>query len=222
MILRKKDVGILIISIIIMLIGIIGCVFCCGGIVIVKNLRLDLTKTSDLATSVKGGLDSAATLAGDLAVALRNGSLTIREVKDSLYNVSDITDDTAKVIHIIAGPVDFNIFGFKPLSEASEYFKKVENSVGYLSENIIDIADGIDVNADDVEEIAVDLENLSIDLRDISSNFENAVIALPDFSFKKVLYAFLSFGGALFLAFILIGAAIILLNRKINIYLVKS
>ena len=219
---NKKGIGILVIAIIIIIIGVIGCVFCVGGIVSVKNLKLDLTETTELTASVKGGLDSATTLVGNLAIALRNSSLTIREAKNSLYNVSDVSDDTAKVIQTIAEAIDFNLFGFQPLSGASEYFESVGYSVQDIGGNINNIADNIDVNADDVDKIAGDLENLSVKLRDISNNFENAVTTLPDFGFKKMLYALLYFGGALSLAFILVGAAIILLNRRINLYLIKS
>ncbi len=219
---NKKGIGILIIAIIIIIIGVIGCVFCVSGIVSVKNFKLDLTETTELVASVKGGLDSTTTLIGNLTVALRNGSSTIREAKNSLYNVSDVSDDTAKVIQTIAKAIDFNLFGFQPLSGASEYFESVGNSVQDLGGNIIDIADNIDVNAEDVEKIAGDLENLSVKLRGISNNFENAVITLPDFGFKKILYALLYFSGVLSLAFILVGVALILLNRRINLYLIKS
>ena len=52
----KKGVGILIIASIVILIGVIGCVFCIGGAAGVSNFKLSLPDTTNLTYSIKGGL----------------------------------------------------------------------------------------------------------------------------------------------------------------------
>ena len=217
----KKDIEILVIASIVILIGVIGCVFCIGGAIGVKNFKLDLPDTTNLTSSIKGGLDTAANLVGNLSVALRSGTKTISEAKDSLYNVEDITKNTANAVEAIADAMDFNIFGFQPLAGASEYFDKIGVSIVDLGKRIISIADNIDVNTADVERIASDMDDLSIKLRDISNNFGTSLFTLPDFGFKRILYSIFTFAGILSFAFVLIGTGMILINRKINLYLTK-
>ncbi len=217
----KKSIAILAIAIAVIIIGAIGCIFCIVGIVSVNNFELNLPDTTELTSAVKGGLDTASTLIGNLSVALKNGSETVSEAKGSLYNVRDIVDNTANAVHSIADSMDFNILGFQPLAGASEYFNKVAASIEELGGKIIDIADNIDVNTGDAEKIAENLEDLSLKLKDISNNFGSSLFMLPDFGFKRILYAVLTLFGALSLTFSLIGAGLILLNRRMDVLLVK-
>ena len=83
------------------------------------------------------------------------------------------------------------------------------------------LSDNIDVNTADVERIASDMDDLSIKLRDISNNFGTSLFTLPDFGFKRILYSIFTFAGILSFAFVLIGTGMILINRKINLYLTK-
>ena len=218
----KKGVGILIIASIVILIGVIGCVFCIGGAAGVSNFKLSLPDTTNLTYSIKGGLDTASNLTGNLSVALRNGTKTIKEAKDSLYNVEDITGNTADAVIALADAMDFNIFGFQPLAGASEYFDKIGDSIIDLGKRIISIADNIDVNTTDVLRIAGDMDDLSLRLKDISDSFGTSLFTLPDFGFKRILYTIITFAGILSIAFILIGTGMILINRKINLYQVKE
>jgi hypothetical protein len=219
---NRKGVVIIIIAAVVILLGVIGCVFSIGGSISVKNFKLDLPETTRLASAIGGGLDTSTTTIENLSAALKNGSKTVREAKDSLYNVRDILNNTATAVKSIADAMDFSIFGFQPLLGASEYFGKVGTSIGELEDKIIDIADNIDVNAADVEKIADNLEDLSLKLKDISSNFNSSIFTLPDFGFKRMLYVMLALVGALSLAFILVGTGLILINKSISLLLVKS
>ena len=218
---NRKGFIIIVIAVILLIIGVTGSAVCMSIIIDIRDFNLDPVNINKVAVSVGSSLDSAASIIEGLSTALRNGSLTVKEVKESLYNVADISGDTTGVIQSIAEAMDFNIFGFQPLSEASEYFESVGENINQLGGNITDIADNMDINADDIVKIADDLESLSSDVREISYNFENAFMTLPDFGIKKILYAFFSFCCLLSFGFILTGISIILVNRKINLYLVS-
>lgn len=212
----KKQVIIYILAIIMFIFGSLGTIACFGGIFAVKSLNLNILNFSSLNTSVQEGASSITVLIKDSSKTIANASTTAREAKETLFTVSDLSRSAAQATYGIAESINFQIGTFKPLEGTVKHFTDIGDNLNSLAINIDNTAGSIDKNADDIDKIAVDLKDISVKLENASKSFNTTTTFLPDFEFKKVLYALLAYCGILHLMFVLIGVSLMIIGKFEN------
>jgi hypothetical protein len=205
-----------ILALIMFIFGVIGFLTCFGGMFVVKKFYLGNLNFTTLNSSVQEGVGSVNVLIKDSSTALANVSTTVREAKDTLLTVSELSESAAGATFEIAKSMDFEILTFKPLEDTIKYFREIGNSLESFSVSIEDTAKTIDKNADDIEKISADMETISLKIDKASESFDATTASLPDFGFKKILYILLAYAGILHLMFVLTGVALMSINKSGN------
>lgn len=218
----RKLALIYILAIIMLVFGILGSAVFFGGMFAVRDFDIANLNFSSINDSVQDGVGSVNVLIKDTSSAMGNVSTTVREVKDTLTNVSILSRSASIATYGIAKSMNFEILTFKPLEGTVKYFNDIGDSLNSLADSIESTAGTIEKNADDIDKIADDMSDISVKIENASGSFSTTADSLPDFGFKKILYAFLAYAGLLHLMFVLIGISLMTISKSSNIAYVQS
>ncbi len=212
----KKQAIVCILAIIMLIFGSLGTIACFGGIFAVKSFNLNILNFSSLNTSVQEGASSITVLIKDSSTTIGNVSTTVREAKETLFTVADLSRSAAQATYGIAESINFQVGTFKPLEGTVKYFTDIGDNLNSLAINIESTAGSIDKNADDIDKTVVDLKDISVKLENASKSFNTTTTSLPDFGFKEILYALLAYCGILHLMFVLVGVSLRIIGKSGN------
>jgi hypothetical protein len=218
----KKQFIVYLLAIIMFIFGCFGIIACFGGIFAVKNFNLNIPNFSSLNNSVQEGASSVNVLINDSSVSIENISTTVRETKDTLFTVANLSRSAAQATYGIAESINFQVGTFRPLEGSVKYFTDIGDNLNSLAINVENTAGSIDKNANDIDKIAVDLKDISIKLENTSKSLSTTAMSVPDFGFKKVLYALIAYCGILHLMFVLIGISLMIIGKSGSISNVKQ
>jgi hypothetical protein len=212
----KKRIIVYLISIILILFGLSGAVLSTVFILRANEFVRNIKQIENINTSVKGGFESITTIAKDTHITTVNIAASIKNAKESLLFASDASKESAEAVYSIADLTDFDVFGFKPLEGASDYFITIGDNLNMLSQKIKDTADSLETNEKDIMKLGEDFKEVSVKLNLISGELDQTVNLILEDNFIKMIKIVLIYMAILHFMFIIIGIALITLARGIS------
>ncbi|MBM3707381.1 MAG: hypothetical protein FJW69_03420 [Actinobacteria bacterium] len=209
----KKRIIVFIISIILILFGLSGTALSTFFITKANEFVGNLKQIESINTSIKGGFESITNIASDTHIATVNIASSIKNARQSLQYAADTSKESASAVYSIADLTGFDIFGFKPLEEAGDYFTTIGDNLNLLSQKIEDTANSLQTNEKDVIKLGEDFKEASLKLNMISSELSQTTTLILEGNFIKMINIILIYMAILHFMFIIIGVALITLTR---------
>jgi predicted PurR-regulated permease PerM len=210
---KARKVFVYVLSLVLIVFGIAGSAFSIVFMQKITQFTGNVKQIETINTSLKSGFESITTITKNTGIATVNMAESIKSARLSLEAASGTASSSADAIYSIAKITDFDILGFKPMSETGQYFNKIGDDLKTLSASILDTAVALQTNEEDIARIGTNFEEMTVQLDVISGEISRTVSIVVQDNILNLINILTIYITVLHAMFILIGLSLMLVAK---------